>query len=256
MDCEGEIEEHHKKCDGLIMVFDPASSHGSVKPEFWEQKFGSLIEDTLDIGVRAMVAHACAPEDFLPEEKLNVWNEWCLERNLEFMEGDMETTIVRRGTRSLLDDTDEEQRGQGKERLYEALTSNMWPSMQKKEVPQLQDREKEVETGKKASDGEEDGDGDEDVTHLNYIDFDEYMKSVKGMEEEPAEDDLEKLMENDPFEVALNNARQMREHMLNLPDNERRELAAKFALQMFNMMGGLEEEEEEEEHQQQHEEEE
>lgn len=65
--------------------------------------------------------------------------------------------------------------------------------------------------------------------------------SVDLVDDEPPGEHDESI---ESFEAALNSARQMREHVMKLPDSERRDMAAKVAMQLFALMGGLEEDEE------------
>ena len=51
----------------------------------------------------------------------------------------------------------------------------------------------------------------------------------------------------DKFEKALNAAREMREHALSLPDEERREFAGKMSMYLLSLMGDMDDEGEDEE---------
>jgi hypothetical protein len=217
-----------------------------ASPEYWAERWTSHINrEAYANALLLMVAHSGNVDEMMPEQRSNLWADWCLEQGFEFLEADMETSVgaalgAGRGqgaTRSLLEQEAEADREQGKQRVLDALRSHMWSSMARKQhvasaVAQVAAAEHErEETTEQAGDGPAD---DDDKQH--YIDFDEYTQMVQQAEKEH---DLQSM---DAFERALNSAREMREHAMSLPDEQRKEFAAKFALQLLALMGDLDEE--------------
>jgi hypothetical protein len=215
-------------CHGVIFVFDPSSRHESAaRPSFWEP----WMPLAKDASIRALVAHSASLDDLLSDLRYEAWCGWCAEHGLEFLEADMESTPQRGTGKSLLDDCEEDEpRGKGKDRLYEALVSNMWPVMVKKEKVIHADTTREPSSSTETfttSTTTENREG-KPFDPLSLLDID---NGVDGP---------------DQFERALSAARDMREHALALPDEERREYAAKMSLYLMNLMGGLEDSDDEE----------
>jgi hypothetical protein len=234
-DCDAAVPEG--PWQGVLLVFDPTSRHASAaRPDFFEPWLGVAEE----AAVRALVAHSPSLDELLSEPRFEAWSSWCVDNGLEFMEADMESTPHgTRAARSLLEDCEEEgagERGMGKERLLEALASTMWPCLMRKErseaaeepaapraLPAVAVKPAKIGNGAKEND-------DSPLTGLL-----------------PPEEEEEGDLSADVFERALTQAREMREHALTLPDEERREFASKMALQLLALMGGLEGDEGDEE---------
>ncbi len=218
-----------------------------ASPEFWTQQWLEHINrDTFSDALMLMVAHSSSLEDMMPEQRAGLWSDWCLERGFEFVEADMETSVAavdagRRGeARSLLEqedlsEGDAAERERGKQRLLEALHSHMWSSMTRKQQQQQQGGGVRPARDDDDDDDErqaERDDSDNDKQH--YVDFEQYAQMIQQAEKE------HELTSMDAFERALGSAREMREHAMSLPDEERRELAAKFALHLLSLMDGME----------------
>jgi hypothetical protein len=224
----------------VVFVFDPNSRHESAaRPSFWDP-FLSVAENA---SIRVLVSHSCSQDDQLSEVRFEAWKNWCAEKELELLEADMESSPSSReaGAKRLLDDCDEDEepRGRGKERLLEALSTNMWPIMHKKELKKETEKLAEPKKVEKVAAAVVVDDGGAASAHPHRppagAAFDPL--SLLGGEE----DDVEGP---DQFEKALTAAREMREHALALPDDERREFASKMTLYLMSLMGGLEDEEE------------
>ncbi len=218
---------------GLVLVVDPTSRHeSSAGPAFFD-RWLPLAEEA---SVRALVAHSPSLDDLLPELRHEVWSSWCLENGLEFLEADMGSTPHgSRAAKSLLEDygDDAEERGFGKERLLEALSSTMWPVLKKKERAEQPLPVAAPVSGVEKNAGKK---GEKKGNDARELAEHELMAALAAEEDEPGAADV--------FERALTQAREMREHALSLPDEERREFASKMALQLMAMMGGLEDDNE------------
>ena len=159
----------------------------------------------------------------MPDERFDAWSDWCVDHAIEFLETDMESSVGGRdnNVKRLLDDYGgDEERGGGKQRLLEALSQNMWPIMQKKDKVAAV----EVEEAPKKRAGEA----------ADMIDAD--LMEMMGDPDGP-----------DAFEKAITAAREMREHALTLPDDERREFASKMALQLMSLMSDFGDDDDEDE---------
>lgn len=156
----------------------------------------------------------------------------------------METGVRDVVPQSLLEREGEMEREHGKQRLLEALQSHMWSSMRK-----LAQEEQDTTQENKQPEALREG----------YVDFASYSALIRDAEEGGGEDDggLE------AFEAALNSAREMRQHALSLPDEERRavphllffvvasrslllQIAGKFALHLLTLMEGLDDDDDDE----------
>lgn len=153
----------------------------------------------------------------------------CAEHGLELLEADMESSPARDSAgKSLLDDcSDEEPRGKGKERMLEAFLSNMWPVMKKKEVAALPPPSTATTTTTTTATAAAAAPGLKDASPAKPFDPLSLLEGEDGVDGP------------DQFERALTAAREMREHALSLPDEERREFAGKMSMYLLSLMGGL-----------------
>ena len=171
--------------------------------------------------MRLLVSHAPSQDDLMPDARFEAWSDWCVDNGLEFLEADMESSAVAaKAPKRLLDDYgSEEDRGNGKERLLEALSQNMWPKMTKKD-PSIAEAPSEAAEELNAS------------MPVPDADLLERMASLDGP---------------DAFEKAISSARGMRDHAMTLPDEERREFASKMALHLMQLMEDMGDDEDDEE---------
>jgi hypothetical protein len=154
----------------------------------------------------------------MPEGRFDVWSGWCVEHGFEFLEADMESSVGAAEAKRLLDDYgEEEERGLGKQRLFEAISSNMWPEMKKKEIVK---KEAVIPP-------EDESNTPAEKSEMEQMLDPEFMR-IMGDPDAP-----------DMFEKAISQAREMREHALSLPDDERREFASKMALQLMSLIGEM-----------------
>ncbi len=226
---------------GVVLVFDPTSRHESAaRPHFFEPWLGVAEEASM----RALVAHSPSLDELLSEPRFEAWSNWCVENGLEFVEADMESTPNgTRAAKSLLEDCEEGagERGFGKERLLEALSSTMWPNLVRKErsdAAAAMAAAAPARAPPAAVDEQKIGNSERELKAA----AERAGAGLLGPEEEEDPD-----LAADVFERALTQAREMREHALTLPDEERREFASKMALQLLSLMGGLEGDDDEDE---------
>ncbi|KAJ3046231.1 hypothetical protein HDV00_000043 [Rhizophlyctis rosea] len=216
---ETDLEEWKQlgnSVDGFIYVFD------RNKPEtFTDLRAWASFLSHVEPNVALCIANGPTPDHHSSSASvsgsIDEWEDWCVSNGVEFID------IMQSAADQTTSDDMLGEEQVGFDRIVEALESNMWDGLRRKQNP---NRQREVI----GNDEDEDHDAAEEHHDL-FDDINDLPDSeaVRQTHEQifgrGTDDD-----EADGFERSLNALRGLREYGQNLPDIERRALAARVAL--------------------------
>ncbi|KAH8553020.1 hypothetical protein BGW37DRAFT_527714 [Umbelopsis sp. PMI_123] len=208
------VEDENGVCevvDGLVLVFrkdEPKS--------FEDLKLWSAFVEKCDPNVKIVVG----TEGDLTGQEKDAVEDWCLENMFVYIDAEDEET-----------ETEEEFEDKvGIPLLLEALQSNMWDGLIRKSATQSQLETNEV---RRQMLDLELGDEDGDITVVSYTSF------IISPEDLPSDSEIKEMQNelfgafddpNDGLDHVFAKIQQLREQGADLPDKERRKLAAQVAL--------------------------